>query len=47
MTVTNPKTKKSSVDKGNYVTVYQKQADGSWKAVEDIFVSEIPPPAPR
>ncbi len=47
MTVTNPKTKKSAVDKGNYVTVYQKQADGGWKAVEDIFVSEIPPPAPR
>jgi len=47
MIVTNPKTKKSATDKGNYVTVYQKQADGGWKVVEDIFVSEIPPPAPK
>jgi len=36
-------------DKGKYVTVYRKQADGSWKAVVDTFNSDLPmtpPPAP-
>jgi len=44
MTVTNPKTKKAVEDKGSYVTVYKKQTDGSWKASEDIAVSETPAP---
>jgi uncharacterized protein (TIGR02246 family) len=39
-TMTNPKTKKPVDDKGSYVTVFQKQADGGWKAVEDINTSE-------
>lgn len=43
MTMTNPKTKKPMEDKGSYVTVFKKQADGSWKAVEDINTSEVPP----
>jgi uncharacterized protein (TIGR02246 family) len=43
MTMTNPKTKKPMEDKGSYATVYKKQSDGSWKAIEDINVSEIPP----
>jgi len=30
-------------DKGKYVTVYRKQADGSWKAVVDTFNSDNPP----
>ena len=29
-------------DKGKYVTVWKKQADGSWKAVRDIFNSDMP-----
>jgi len=29
-------------DKGKYVTVWQKQADGSWKVIRDIFNSDIP-----
>jgi uncharacterized protein (TIGR02246 family) len=41
MTVTNPKTKKPLDDKGSYVTVYKKQADGGWKVVEDINTSEL------
>jgi uncharacterized protein (TIGR02246 family) len=41
MTIVNPKTKKPVDDKGSYVTVYKKQADGSWKATEDIAVSEV------
>ena len=43
LTTTNPKTKKPVEDKGSYVTVYKKQADGGWKAVEDITASEIAP----
>lgn len=29
-------------DKGKYVTVWKKQADGSWKAIRDIFNSDLP-----
>jgi len=42
MTMTNPKTKKPMTDKGKYLTVYMKQADGSWKAVADTFNSDSP-----
>jgi ketosteroid isomerase-like protein len=38
--MTNPKTKKPATDKGKYLTVYEKQADGSWKAVADTFNSD-------
>jgi uncharacterized protein (TIGR02246 family) len=40
MTATNPKTKKPMTDKGKYLTVYTKQADGSWKAIADTFNSD-------
>ena len=43
MTVTNPKTKKPVDDKGTYVTVFKKQADGNWKAIEDMSTSEVAP----
>jgi ketosteroid isomerase-like protein len=36
VTFTNPETRKVEAMSGNYVTVYKKQADGSWKAVQDI-----------
>ena len=42
MTMTNAKTKKPMTDKGKYLTVYTKQADGSWKAVADTFNSDSP-----
>ncbi len=42
MTMTDPKTKKAVTEKGKYVTVYRKQADGSWKAVEDINNADAP-----
>jgi ketosteroid isomerase-like protein len=35
-------------EKGKYVTIWKKQADGSWKAIEDIFNADTsgpPPPA--
>jgi uncharacterized protein (TIGR02246 family) len=42
MTMTNPKTKKPMTDKGKYLTVFAKQADGSWKAVADTYNSDSP-----
>jgi len=44
-TFTDPKTKKVLMGKGKSVTVYRKQADGSWKVVADIG-NEDAPPAP-
>ena len=43
MTMTNPQTKAPYTSKGNYLTVWQKQADGSWKAVEDFVTTGAPP----
>jgi len=31
-------------DKGKYLTVWRKQADGSWKAIEDMLNSDLPVP---
>lgn len=31
-------------DKGKYVTVWKKQADGSWKVLLDIFNTDMPAP---
>ena len=42
MTTTDPKTKKPMMEKGKYVTVYKMQADGSWKAIEDMFNADAP-----
>jgi uncharacterized protein (TIGR02246 family) len=43
MTVTDPNTKQPVHDKGNYLTTFKKQPDGSWKAVSDYASSEMPP----
>jgi uncharacterized protein (TIGR02246 family) len=43
MTTTDPGTKKPVTEKGKYLTVYRKQADGSWKAVEDTQNPDGPP----
>jgi ketosteroid isomerase-like protein len=40
MTLTNPKTKKPATDKGKYLTIYQKQADGNWKARVDSTITD-------
>jgi ketosteroid isomerase-like protein len=45
MRSTDPATKQPRTDTGNYLTVWQKQADGSWKAVEDFVVPGAPAPA--
>ena len=47
---TDPKTAKLMTSTGTYVTVYKKQADGSWKVIEDITsaaeTKEVPPAKP-
>jgi ketosteroid isomerase-like protein len=49
---TDPKTGKVMSDSGSYITVYKKQDDGSWKAVEDFATADpgttkpVPPKAP-
>lgn len=37
---TDPKTKQVVTDGGSYITVYKKQSDGSWRAVEDFTAVE-------
>src|SRR3954453_24036206 len=44
MTTTDPATKAPAVDRGKYLTIFKKQADGSWKAVEDMLSSDMPAP---
>jgi len=46
LTATDPATKKPFEDKGTYLVVYKKQADGSWKAAIDMGTSEIFPAIP-
>lgn len=36
VTYTDPQTKKAGNAAGTYVTIFRKQADGSWKVVEDV-----------
>ena len=38
----DPKTKKTMLEDGKWVTVFKKQADGGWKAVADIFNADAP-----
>jgi ketosteroid isomerase-like protein len=45
MQMTDPKTKQPHVETVNYITTYNKQADGSWKAVDDMAAPGAPPAA--
>ncbi len=42
MTFTDPKSKKVLTEKGKYVTVFKKQSDGSWKAIQDMNNADAP-----
>jgi ketosteroid isomerase-like protein len=42
MTMTDQKGNPAT-DKGKYLTVWKKQADGGWKAVEDMINTDMPP----
>jgi len=43
MKMTDKKTKKVVTETGKYLTVFHKQADGSWKAVEDMYNADAAP----
>jgi uncharacterized protein (TIGR02246 family) len=43
MTMT-PKGGKAINDKGKYLVVYKRQADGTWKVFRDVFNTDLPPP---
>jgi ketosteroid isomerase-like protein len=42
MSLTDPATRRVVTEKGNYIVVWKKQADGSWKVVRDVPVSDGP-----
>jgi ketosteroid isomerase-like protein len=42
LTMSDPKNRKPVTDNGKYMTVYKKQADGTWKAVVDSINSDMP-----
>jgi hypothetical protein len=42
-TFTDPKGQPVT-DRGKYVSIWRKQADGWWKVVQDIFNSDLPLP---
>jgi ketosteroid isomerase-like protein len=42
MQTIDPATKKPKTEVGTYLTVWRKQADGSWKAVEDAVIPGAP-----
>ena len=41
-TATDSATKKILTEKGKWLTIRKKQADGSWKIVQDIYNSDLP-----
>jgi len=41
LTTTGPD-KKPATEKGHYIVVWQKQADGAWKVIRDVPVSDPP-----
>jgi uncharacterized protein (TIGR02246 family) len=42
-----PQGAKEVKDKGKYITVWKRQADGSWKIIRDMVSSDLPASAPR
>jgi ketosteroid isomerase-like protein len=42
VTATDPAAKKAVTEKGKYLVLYEKQPDGSWKAVQDIWNADGP-----
>jgi len=45
MTTSSPRDQKPVTDQGKYLTVFKKQADGSWKAVAGMINSDLPAPS--
>jgi ketosteroid isomerase-like protein len=34
-------------NRGKYIEIWRKQADGSWKILRDVYSSDLPLPAPE
>lgn len=43
---TNPQTRQPQTEAGNYLSIYRRQSDGSWKSVEDIVSAGAPAATP-
>ena len=46
VTSADPATKKPVTERGKWLTIRRKQADGSWKIVVDMYNSDVPLPSP-
>jgi uncharacterized protein (TIGR02246 family) len=42
LTATDPASKKPVTERGRFLAVFRKEADGSWKAVQDVTNAEAP-----
>ena len=42
LTATDSPSKKVATERGRFVTIFRKEADGSWKAVQEISNAEAP-----
>ena len=42
LTASDPTAKKVATEKGRFVTIFRMEADGSWKAVQEISNAEAP-----
>jgi ketosteroid isomerase-like protein len=42
LTATDPASKRPVTEKGRFVTIFRKEPDGTWKALEDINNAEAP-----
>ena len=42
LTATDPASRKAVTEKGRFVTIFRKEADGQWKAVQHIGNAEAP-----
>lgn len=40
--LTDPLSKQPVTEKGRFLTIFHKQADGSWQAIQDMFNAEAP-----
>jgi ketosteroid isomerase-like protein len=40
LTATDPASKEAVTEKGRFVAIFRKEADGSWKAVQEINNAE-------